>query len=139
MGKPRKFSKDVGYKRPPSANQFKPGQSGNPKGRPKSKLSLLEIIERELNQPVPVSEGGKRKKMSALVLMIKQQIKSAAQGNIRSAAFLLKQLGVNSPERLLEKSKELDGPDELVMESIIRRIRAMDSPAPADENANPEQ
>jgi hypothetical protein len=25
----------VGYKRPPQHSKFKPGQSGNPKGRPK--------------------------------------------------------------------------------------------------------
>jgi hypothetical protein len=31
------FSKEyeIGYKKPPRKNQFKPGQSGNPKGRPK--------------------------------------------------------------------------------------------------------
>jgi hypothetical protein len=28
---------EVGYKKPPKATQFKPGQSGNPAGRPKSK------------------------------------------------------------------------------------------------------
>lgn len=36
MGK--KDDDRVGYKRPPKKNQFKKGQSGNPKGRPKRKI-----------------------------------------------------------------------------------------------------
>lgn len=38
-------SKDIGYKKPPAATQFKKGQSGNPKGRPKGSQNNKKIFE----------------------------------------------------------------------------------------------
>ena len=35
LGKSQSQDSDVGYGRPPKASQFKPGQSGNPNGRPR--------------------------------------------------------------------------------------------------------
>jgi hypothetical protein len=35
----------VGYGRPPKATQFKPGKSGNPKGRPKGPKSVGAVLQ----------------------------------------------------------------------------------------------
>ena len=51
----------VGYKNPPKQSRFKPGQSGNPSGRPKRKLLPPEAFFAELDKPILVKEGGKKR------------------------------------------------------------------------------
>jgi hypothetical protein len=51
----------VGYKSPPRHAQFQKGRSGNPRGRPKKKPSLIELIERELDSYPTLKDGSKGK------------------------------------------------------------------------------
>ena len=59
---PREYT--VGYAKPPKSTRFKPGKSGNPKGRRKGEPSVSEQIRALLRQKVAVTEGGKRKLLS---------------------------------------------------------------------------
>lgn len=54
---------EVGYKRPPAKNRFKPGKSGNPSGRPKKSptdraLAALRGAERIFDQKYKVTVNG---------------------------------------------------------------------------------
>src|SRR5262245_38858248 len=56
----------VGYARPPMASRFKPGKSGNPKGRPRNSRNLKTIIQGALTAPVVLREGARKRSISKL-------------------------------------------------------------------------
>ncbi len=55
---------EVGYGKPPKAHRFKPGQSGNPSGRPKGVKNEETIIRDLLGQKVSISHRGKTKRIT---------------------------------------------------------------------------
>src|SRR3984957_11556880 len=62
----------VGYGRPPKATQFKKGQSGNPKGRPKGTRPVGAVLQEILGQRVAVTENGKTRRLPALEVMLRR-------------------------------------------------------------------
>lgn len=50
-------SYEVGYAKPPVANRFKPGQSGNPKGRPKGSRNTVPGLHEERMKDIILSEA----------------------------------------------------------------------------------
>src|SRR5207244_10457945 len=64
-------SYEVGYGRPPQHSRFKPGQSGNIKGRPKGSKSLKAILEEALSSSVTITENGVLKKVALQELLFK--------------------------------------------------------------------
>lgn len=92
MTKPPKTTKsyEVGYGRPPQAAQFKTGQSGNPKGRPKGAKNLVTIFREELERPVPVTQNGRTRMMSKARVAAIQQVDKAAKGDAKAFATLMK-------------------------------------------------
>jgi hypothetical protein len=79
----------VGYGRPPKANQFKPGKSGNPKGRPKGSLNLVSDLAAELGEQINVREDGRTRRISKQRALIKSLLAKGIQGDVRAAAAVL--------------------------------------------------
>lgn len=81
----------VGYKNPPRQHQFKKGQSGNPKGRPKgSKKTLQDELMKALNKKVPVIENGKTKKITMREAIAKGLVNKSARGDTKALNQLVK-------------------------------------------------
>lgn len=69
------------------SNQFKPGVSGNPKGRPKGSVNLRARIAWQLRQTVPVTRHGRQVKMPKAELIAHQIVDAAAKGNLKAALW----------------------------------------------------
>ena len=80
---------ETGYARPPKHGQFKKGQSGNPKGRPKGVKNLKTALEHELNTKVTLKEGGKIKTVSKTEALVKSTINKALGGDTKAAQLVI--------------------------------------------------
>ena len=75
----------VGPGRPPREYQFKPGQSGNPKGAKRKPPSLLpdlkRLFEQALSEKVTLKQGEKQRTLTMAEAGIKQLIAQFAKGD----------------------------------------------------------
>ena len=74
----------AGRRRPPRGIPFRPGQSGNPRGRPKGARNLNTIVAAALREQVTVTENGRTKRITKLEAAIKQLVNRAASGEARA-------------------------------------------------------
>ena len=82
---------ELGYKKPPRASRFKPGVSGNPKGRPKRQnRSLAEIVVATSALLVRHRIGDRTTSTPLRDLGMKSIVNRAVDGNIDAAEFLLR-------------------------------------------------
>lgn len=82
-------SSQVGYGKPPLHSRFKPGQSGNPRGRPKGKRNMGNILSDVLGQTVTVTINGKRRKIRSDTAILLRLREKALGGDIRAMNALL--------------------------------------------------
>lgn len=75
---------EVGKGKPPKSFRFKRGQSGNPKGRPKGKRNLATEIEEILTAQVPISENGRKRKVTSRMAALMKLRKKALEGDGRA-------------------------------------------------------
>ena len=113
----------VGYKRPPTATRFKPGESGNPSGRPKKRKTLRDELIEELSSTIKVSEGARQIEITKGQAILKALVSSAIDGNLRAITSLLAfsdQITGGNDQELIEQT-----PDDLeLLESFVdRQIR----------------
>ena len=79
----------VGYRKPPKGTRFKPGQSGNAKGRPKGSPNLATDLSAELAEQITVREGGQARRVSKQRALIKSLTAKALRGDVRATTALL--------------------------------------------------
>lgn len=117
---------EVGYRRPPKRTQFKKGQSGNPKGRPKGARGLDTMIMEELKAKIIVSENGRSKKLKKAEAIVKQVVNKALTGDHKAISQVLT-VSQRHEEKQAAKAKPiletLPEEDQHVMQSLLARIQ----------------
>jgi hypothetical protein len=78
----------VGYGRPPAETRFKPGVSGNPKGRSKKMPSFSDVTEQVLNERVEMRVGDQVLRMSNRQALVRSAIRQALAGKPRLLTVL---------------------------------------------------
>jgi hypothetical protein len=84
---------NVGYGKPPAERQFKKGQSGNPRGRPKGRKNLGKSVADVLTAPVNVRMGSREAKMPLREAVLRRVSNDALRGGPRAIADLLALVG----------------------------------------------
>jgi Family of unknown function (DUF5681) len=107
----------IGRGRPPVATRFKPGQSGNPAGRPKRPPSFVAELMGELAAEIAV-EGG-REKITRQRAIVRSLVNAAIDGNVRVLSLLVPVLA-----RLTDKDGDSlpgDPADREILDEYISR------------------
>ena len=98
---------EVGYTRPPAATRFKPGKSGNPRGRPKgarNKLPALNeerlktIILTEAYRTIKVNDGPRQVNVPMAQAIVRSLALNAVKGQHRAQRLFSELLSTTERE-----------------------------------------
>jgi hypothetical protein len=119
---PKPAGDEVGYGRPPAAHRFKPGHSGNPRGRPKAAKNEATILRNLLNRKIDVRQGGTARKITVFEAILLRITEDALKGNTKSAAFLFNRCA--GTEADAQPDDDLSADDDEVLAGYARRLKA---------------
>lgn len=80
----------VGYGKPPRDTRFKPGQSGNPKGKKKGSKSFKATVGAILNETIKVQTPQGTKRITKLEALVHTSLNSALKGDAKAADQVLR-------------------------------------------------
>jgi Family of unknown function (DUF5681) len=128
---------DVGYGKPPRKNQFEPGKSGNPRGRPKGAKGLRSELKAELDEFVTITENGKPRRIRKRRLVIKALAQKAAKGNVAAADKLLSLvIQAEGFEDERTSRRALSDADTLILERFLAEHDEPSPEAAGDEDSS---
>jgi len=119
---------EIGYRKPPKKSQFKSGQSGNSKGRPRDSKNTYMLLNEILGQKIAITENGKNVQISKRNAMLLQLVNKGIKGDIKAINTLL-------PHMLMADAKEedkakilsaLSRDDKEIITNYIKRISDFD-------------
>ena len=117
---------DIGYRRPPASGRFKPGTSGNPKGRPKGARNFVTLLQQELQQTITVNENGKKKKVTRQQAMVKRVVTNALNGDARAILLLIDILKRTGHFDAQDAEDLLPDDYEAILDSYVRKRQSGD-------------
>lgn len=114
----------IGYRKPPKVHQFQPGQSGNPRGRPKGSRSFSSILSDELDKPITAQIRGRTVTMSRREALAQRVIEQALKGDLRAVAVLMKTEGAVLPadSSVPAESPALSAEEEILLQAQLAKL-----------------
>ena len=132
--RPKSTDYEVGYGKPPKQTQFKPGQSGNPKGRPKHSKGIKTIVREVMQKPVAIRTAKGVRKVSHAKMLIYKAVEKASKGDTRSLQLVLSLYQQAVPDAPFEEQHEQR--DEDVSATDIATLEAYRAKVMADLSAS---
>lgn len=131
---------EVGYGKPPRHTQFKPGQSGNPRGRPKGTKNLKTDLMEELAEMIPIREGDQSRKVSKQRAVVKSLVNRTLKGDARAASILTSMMMrvLDTGEGTPELTEPLQDDELEILRAFEGRLRR-DRAAGEAEQGDPEE
>ena len=131
----------VGYGNPPVHTRFKPGQSGNPKGRRKGQRNVHTVVAEALSQRITIREGNRTRSVTKLDAVILTMLTAALKGDAKAQASLialLRSLGMTGEPPEVPTQEPFTADDQgLIADYFRRNGSALQQPMDSDGKENP--
>ena len=112
---------EVGYGKPPTHAQFKPGQSGNPNGRPKGARSPFTLLRQELQGKVTLRENGRVTTVTKLEAIMKRVVADTLSGKPSQTRLLFALLHVfEAQDAATPDDRNLSRSDEELLRNLLK-------------------
>jgi hypothetical protein len=114
----------VGYKNPPLHTRFKPGESGNRKGRPKGRRNLKHDLQEEFSERISMRDGDRIVRMTKQRALVKSTVARAIKGDPRAQTkafeLLLRAFGIDDE---IHNDTLLGADDQAILEAFLTRAK----------------
>ena len=115
-------AENVGPGKPPRHTRFKPGQSGNPNGRPKGSKNFATILQQQLRKKVTITVDEKPKRVTVQEVIARRLANDSMKGTTRAMELLIR-LTAKSDERAgNDVARETVLPDKDSLRRIQKRV-----------------
>jgi hypothetical protein len=101
---------EVGYKKPPAATQFKKGESGNARGRPKGSKNFEGEVKSAFGRKIVIQENGRPRRITmgqAMLMKLTAKAVGGDMGALRLAIGLLQMTQpVEAPDNIFDSEAD---------------------------------
>jgi hypothetical protein len=123
---------------PPVETRFRPGVSGNPKGRPKGARSLAELMDEEMKRKVTVTIDGQQRRLTKREILVRRLVDNAIKGNANALRTCASIEAANEARKKQVQAPAVDAvevneQDDEILRAMIDRASSQSTPGDSDD------